>query len=136
MGCGVLKVVVLHCVTNAEELCKHLGVTLKKIDITKAVKQHFNDIGHAITDYDVTFENSQARERTQVLMDISNQENGIVVGTGDLSELALGWATYNGDHMTVDVCSNCHPFYTGKQKILDTGGRVARFEKRYGKKAK
>ncbi len=87
--------------TNAEELCKHLGVTLKKIDITKAVKQHFNDIGHAITDYDVTFENSQARERTQVLMDISNQENGIVVGTGDLSELALGWATYNGDQMSM-----------------------------------
>jgi NAD+ synthase (glutamine-hydrolysing) len=87
--------------SNAEKLSEYLGVTLKKIDITKAVNQHFKDIGHDSTIYDVTFENSQARERTQVLMDIANQENGIVVGTGDLSELALGWATYNGDQMSM-----------------------------------
>ena len=87
--------------TNAEKLCECLGVTLEKIDITKAVNQHFKDIGHDNTVYDVTFENSQARERTQVLMDIANKTNGIVVGTGDLSELALGWATYNGDHMSM-----------------------------------
>ncbi len=87
--------------TNAEKLSNYLGVTLKKIDITKAVNQHFKDINHSRTVYDVTFENAQARERTQVLMDISNQENGIVIGTGDLSELALGWATYNGDQMSM-----------------------------------
>ena len=87
--------------TNAEKLSEYFGVTLKKIDITKAVQQHFEDIGHDSTVYDVTFENAQARERTQVLMDIANQANGIVIGTGDLSELALGWATYNGDHMSM-----------------------------------
>lgn len=87
--------------TNAEKLSEYFGVTLKKIDITKAVEQHFKDINHDSTVCDVTFENAQARERTQVLMDIANQENGIVVGTGDLSELALGWATYNGDHMSM-----------------------------------
>jgi len=87
--------------SNAEKLSEYLGVTLRKIDITKAVNQHFEDISHDSTIYDVTFENAQARERTQVLMDIANQENGIVVGTGDLSELALGWATYNGDQMSM-----------------------------------
>ncbi len=87
--------------SNAEKLSEHYGVTLKKIDITKAVQQHFKDINHSGTVYDVTFENAQARERTQVLMDIANGANGIVVGTGDLSELALGWATYNGDHMSM-----------------------------------
>ena len=86
---------------NAEKLSKYFGVTLREIDITKAVEQHFKDIGHDSTVYDVTFENAQARERTQVLMDIANQANGIVVGTGDLSELALGWATYNGDQMSM-----------------------------------
>lgn len=87
--------------TNAEKLCGYLGVTFMDVDITKAVNQHFKDIGHDSTVYDVTFENTQARERTQVLMDIANKTNGIVVGTGDLSELALGWATYNGDHMSM-----------------------------------
>ncbi len=87
--------------TNAETLCKNLGVTFKKIDITKAVRRHFADIGHDEAVRDVTYENAQARERTQVLMDIANQTNGIVVGTGDLSELTLGWATYNGDHMSM-----------------------------------
>lgn len=86
---------------NAMKLSELLGVTLREIDITEAVKLHFKDIGHDISNKNVVFENSQARERTQVLMDIANQTNGLVVGTGDLSELALGWATYNGDHMSM-----------------------------------
>ena len=86
---------------NAERLCEELGVTLKIIDITESVKMHFRDIGHRLEDLDTTFENVQARERTQVLMDLANQTGGLVVGTGDLSELALGWATYNGDHMSM-----------------------------------
>lgn len=87
--------------SNAECLCESLGVTLRTIDITAAVKQHFEDIGHDINSHSVTFENTQARERTQVLMDIANQTGGLVIGTGDMSELALGWATYNGDHMSM-----------------------------------
>lgn len=87
--------------SNAEKLCESLGVTLRTVDISEAVKVHFKDIGQAEDNYDVTFENAQARERTQVLMDISNQTGGFVIGTGDLSELALGWATYNGDHMSM-----------------------------------
>ncbi len=86
---------------NALALCNELGVTLKEIDITKSVRQHFADIEQDEHKYDVTFENAQARERTQVLMDIANQRGGLLVGTGDLSELALGWATYNGDHMSM-----------------------------------
>lgn len=86
---------------NALSLMKNLGVTIKEISITKAVKQHFEDIGHDPKIHDVTYENSQARERTQILMDLTNQIGGFVVGTGDLSELALGWATYNGDHMSM-----------------------------------
>ncbi|NLA92092.1 MAG: NAD(+) synthase [Spirochaetales bacterium] len=85
----------------AETLAQQFGITLRKIDITKAVEQHFEDIGHPPTLHDITYENSQARERTQILMDIANQEGGIVIGTGDLSELALGWATYNGDLMSM-----------------------------------
>jgi NAD+ synthase (glutamine-hydrolysing) len=87
--------------SNAEKLCETLGVTLRCIDISNAVRQHFADIGHDPDTLDVTFENAQARERTQVLMDIANQSNGLVIGTGDLSEMALGWATYNGDHMSM-----------------------------------
>ena len=87
--------------TNAHRLAEALGATLREIDITAAVEQHFRDIGHASSRQDTTFENCQARERTQVLMDIANQVNGLVVGTGDLSELALGWTTYNGDHMSM-----------------------------------
>ncbi len=87
--------------SNACYLAEAYSVTLKEIDITAAVRQHFADIGQSESVTDVTFENSQARERTQVLMDIANQQGGIVVGTGDLSELALGWATYNGDHMSM-----------------------------------
>ena len=86
---------------NAEVLCKTLNVSFKEINIKEAVKVHFSDISHDINTLDITYENSQARERTQVLMDIANQMNGIVLGTGDLSELALGWATYNGDHMSM-----------------------------------
>ena len=86
---------------NADILAPAYGVTLKEISIDLAVKQHFLDIGQDENVHDVTYENSQARERTQVLMDIANQKNGLVVGTGDLSELALGWATYNGDHMSM-----------------------------------
>ena len=87
--------------SNAYYLAEAYGVTLKEIDITAAVSQHFSDIGQSKEKLDVTFENGQARERTQVLMDIANQQGGIVIGTGDLSELALGWATYNGDHMSM-----------------------------------
>lgn len=87
--------------SNAEILCEALGVTFREVDITKSVLQHFEDIGHDVGDHSVVFENGQARERTKVLMNIANQVNGMVVGTGDLSELALGWATYNGDHMSM-----------------------------------
>ena len=86
---------------NALELMETLGVTTRTVPIKDAVLQHFKDIGHDPTDFSVTYENSQARERTQVLMDIANQVGGIVLGTGDLSELALGWCTYNGDHMSM-----------------------------------
>lgn len=86
---------------NASGLAESLGVTFREISIAAAVEQHFKDIGHDPKVHDVTYENSQARERTQVLMDIANQTGGIVIGTGDLSELALGWATYNGDHMSM-----------------------------------
>ena len=86
---------------NACLLTRTLGATLEEVDIKEAVTLHFRDIGHDINKHDVTYENSQARERTQVLMDIANRENGLVIGTGDMSELALGWATYNGDHMSM-----------------------------------
>lgn len=85
--------------SNATELCLELGVTLREIDILEATKLHLRDIGHDEGIHNVAYENAQARERTQILMDISNDIDGIVVGTGDLSEVALGWATYNGDHM-------------------------------------
>lgn len=86
---------------NALTLMRQLGVTLREISIAKSVEQHFSDIGHNPADHDVTYENSQARMRTMILMDIANQVGGMVLGTGDLSELALGWATYNGDHMSM-----------------------------------
>ncbi|MBR3384989.1 MAG: NAD(+) synthase [Atopobiaceae bacterium] len=86
---------------NAERLPDALGATLLEVDITDAVRQHFADIGQDEDDHNTTYENAQARERTQVLMDIANTEGGLVVGTGDLSELALGWTTYNGDHMSM-----------------------------------
>ena len=86
---------------NALQLIKTLGATLKEVDIKNTVNVHFTDIGQDPSVHDVTYENCQARERTQILMDIANKENGMVIGTGDLSELALGWATYNGDHMSM-----------------------------------
>lgn len=91
---------------NAVSLIKELGATLKEVRIEKAVRQHFADIGHDENNHDVTYENSQARERTQILMDMANQYNCMVIGTGDMSELALGWATYNGDHMSM-YAVNC-----------------------------
>lgn len=91
---------------NAEELAEYLGVELRIIPIDKAVLQHFSDIGHDPDLHDITYENSQARERTQILMDVANQVGGLVIGTGDLSELALGWCTYNGDHMSM-YAVNC-----------------------------
>ena len=87
--------------TNATVLCEELGVDFRTVNIFDAVNQHFKDIGHDPAVRDVTYENAQARERTQVIMDIANDEGGMVVGTGDFSELALGWATYNGDHMSM-----------------------------------
>ena len=87
--------------SNAVRLCEELGVALREVNITKSVLQHFEDIGHDPENRNVVYENGQARERTLVLMDIANETGGLVVGTGDLSELALGWATYNGDHMSM-----------------------------------
>ena len=86
---------------NAMALMEHLGITIREIDIKDSVLQHFKDINHDPAIHDATYENAQARERTQILMDLSNQLNGLVIGTGDLSELALGWCTYNGDHMSM-----------------------------------
>ena len=86
---------------NAERLAEDLGATLRTIPIGDAVRGHFRDIGHDEGKHDVTYENAQARERTQILMDVANQVGGFNVGTGDLSELALGWCTYNGDHMSM-----------------------------------
>ena len=99
--------------SNAVTLTKKLGASLREIRINKAVEQHFSDIGHDPEIHNVTYENSQARERTQILMDIANQTNGMVIGTGDMSELALGWATYNGDHMSMYAvnCYELHDFF-------------------------
>ena len=87
--------------TNAVKMIQCLGADFKEVSIVPSVTQHFKDIGQDMEVQDVTYENGQARERTQILMDIANKENGMVIGTGDLSELALGWATYNGDHMSM-----------------------------------
>jgi len=95
--------------SNALHLARSLETTLREIPIRAAVSQHFADIGHPADLHDVTYENSQARERTQILMDIANQSGGLVIGTGDLSELALGWATYNGDHMSMYAVNSSVP---------------------------
>lgn len=87
--------------TNAVSMIKCLGVTFREVSIKESVQVHFADIGHDLSEHDVTYENAQARERTQILMDIANKEGGMVIGTGDMSELALGWATYNGDHISM-----------------------------------
>ena len=86
---------------NACKMSGKLGATLREVPIAASVSRHFQDIGHDPEDHSVTYENAQARERTQVLMDIANENGGLVIGTGDMSELALGWATYNGDHMSM-----------------------------------
>ncbi len=103
---------------NAKTLCASLGVTLRQVDITKTVQSNFEDIGHDKNNHDVTFENTQARVRTLVLMNMANSENGLVIGTGDLSELALGWATYNGDHMSM-YSVNCSVPKTLVRHIVD-----------------
>ena len=95
--------------SNSEKLCRLLGVSFLEVNITAAVNQHFADIAQDSACFDVTYENSQARERTQVLMDIANKTGGMVIGTGDLSELALGWATYNGDHMSMYAVNSSVP---------------------------
>ena len=117
---------------NALALMESLGVTMKEISIAKAVMQHFEDIGHDAEVHDVTYENSQARERTQILMDLTNELGGIVVGTGDMSELALGWATYNGDHMSMYGVNAGIPKtliqymvrYVANNEVEDETGRV------------
>lgn len=108
LGRGNIRAVTMPCFgttdrtyENACKLAKVLGAVLEEINIKEAVSVHFRDIGQKVEDHDVTYENSQARERTQILMDIANRENALVIGTGDMSELALGWATYNGDHMSM-----------------------------------
>ncbi len=108
--------------SNAEVLAERVGAKLKVVDITAAVKQHFADVGQSMDDHSVTFENAQARERTQVLMDLSNQSGGLVIGTGDLSELALGWCTYNGDHMSMYAVNASIP----KTLVRFVVGHVAR----------
>ena len=115
--------------SNAVRLCEELGVSVSEINITAAVRQHFADIGHDESILDVTYENCQARERTQVLMDIANKTGGLVIGTGDLSELALGWATYNGDHMSMYGVNTSVPKtlvrYIVRYEAEKSGGELA-----------
>ncbi len=103
---------------NSEKMAAHLGATLRKIDIKKACLQHFADIGHDKDVHDVAYENTQARERTQILMDVANSEGALLAGTGDLSEIALGWCTYNGDHMSM-YGVNCGVPKTAMRSIVD-----------------
>ena len=103
---------------NAISLMKSLGISIREISIAKAVTQHFEDIGHDASVHDVTYENSQARERTQILMDLANKMGGMVIGTGDLSELALGWATYNGDHMSMYNVNSSIPKTLAKHLVM------------------
>lgn len=117
--------------SNAEVLCRELGVNFRTVNIFDAVNQHFADIGHDPSCHDVVYENAQARERTQVLMDIANAEGGLVVGTGDLSELALGWATYNGDHMSMYAVNASIP----KTLVRDLVGYTAEVARAAGKDA-
>ena len=111
---------------NAMELMKLLGVTVREIPIRDAVGQHFADIGHDARIRDLTYENAQARERTQILMDYAGRVGGIVVGTGDLSELALGWCTYNGDHMSMYSVNASIP-KTLIPKIIDAAAKLPRY---------
>ena len=113
---------------NSLALTQCVGATLLDIPIDKAVKQHFKDIGHDINQHDITYENSQARERTQILMDLANKYNGIVIGTGDMSELALGWATFNGDHMSMYAVNTSIP-KTLVKHLIDYFGQVSNDQK-------
>ena len=116
---------------NATLLSQALGVQLREVVIGPSVRQHFADIGHDESVHDVTYENAQARERTQILMDVANQEGGLVIGTGDLSELALGWATYNGDHMSMYAVNASVPKTLVRhlvRYVADTCGNVAESE--------
>ncbi|RYL90365.1 NAD(+) synthase [Sporolactobacillus sp. THM7-4] len=112
---------------NAVELCKSLGTDFREISIVAAALQHFKDIGHDPDIHDVTYENVQARERTQILMDIANKEGGLVIGTGDLSELALGWSTYNGDHMSM-YAVNCSVPKTLVRYLVGSAAQDESFE--------
>jgi len=107
---------------NAKRLCEGLGVTLKTVDITNACLDHFKAIGHDLDEHTIVYENVQARERTQILMDLANKLNGIVIGTGDLSESALGWSTYNGDHMSMYAINSGIPKTLIINKILSRVG--------------
>jgi NAD+ synthase (glutamine-hydrolysing) len=117
---------------NAKQLMELLGVTAREINIIPSCKQHFKDIGHDINDADVTFENAQARERTQILMDIANSENGMVIGTGDLSELALGWSTFAGDAISMYAVNSgipktlvrCLVEWIGKNELNPDGEKL------------
>ncbi len=115
--------------SNAELLAEELGASFREVNIGDAVRQHFADIGQSMDDHSVTFENGQARERTQVLMDLANQQGGLVIGTGDLSELALGWATYNGDHMSMYAVNASIPKTLVRHLVAfvadDKGGQLA-----------
>ena len=112
---------------NALTLARQLGAEIRTVPIGETVQSHFRDIGQSMDDHDVTFENGQARERTQVLMDLANQNGGLVVGTGDLSELALGWATYNGDHMSMYGVNASIP-KTLVRHLVDYAARESRDE--------
>ena len=114
--------------TNALNMMKALGITMKEISIKKACIQHFEDIGHDLSVHDVTYENSQARERTQILMDFANKTGALHIGTGDMSELALGWATYNGDHMSMYNVNGAVPKTMVRYMVawiaLEQGGEI------------
>ena len=111
---------------NAWKLMRSLGITAREISIKDAVLQHFRDIGHSEEEHSTTYENAQARERTQVLMDLANSVGGIVIGTGDLSEIALGWCTYNADHMSM-YNVNCGVPKTLVRWIVQTAAQMPRF---------
>lgn len=115
--------------SNATDLMEALGITSREISVVPAVELHFKDIGHDPSAMDATYENAQARERTQILMDIANQENGLVIGTGDLSELALGWCTYNGDHMSMYGVNASVPKTLIKHLVRWAGENVFKGEK-------
>ena len=110
--------------SNAELLALELGADFREVNIGRAVEQHFADIGQSMENQDVTFENAQARERTQVLMDLANQRGGLVIGTGDLSELALGWCTYNGDHMSMYAVNASIPKTLVRHLVAYEAGRL------------